>query len=111
MTADEGGITPPIMPHFSVLGYHSTIYDVALPPILPQDVHDKMISRYRGYLCNQLRQLAQPANDMKTHPSPLSCSQEERAVFGDDSGSEMDLASHDSVSNNLESLADYLTYV
>ena len=100
MTTDEEDVTPQVKPHFFLPGHHSTVYDVVLPPILPQNVRDKMISRYRGYLCNQLRQLVQPA---KIHPSAclLGWTQEweERAVFGDDSESETD---YDSMSNSSD---------
>ena len=78
MTMDQG-VTPQAKPRFSALGHHSTIYYVALPPIIPQDVRDKMISRFRGYLCDQLRRLVRPArNDIRhqSTPSLLGTTQE-----------------------------------
>ena len=61
-------------PVFSVAGNHDTVYYVALPPIIPRDILNKMISRFRGYLCHLVQQLAQPANNTKTHRSTQSSS-------------------------------------
>jgi hypothetical protein len=95
MTRDSEGVAAQAMPHFSLLGHHSTIYPTALPPIIPENVQDQMISHFRSYLCNQLLQLRQPASDLKTHPGPStpgwsssSCMLKQLAAFGDDSESE-----------------------
>ena len=60
--------------HFSVRGFHKTVYYEALPPGIPQEVHDKMVSRFQAYLRNQLGQLVQPTTWVKTHHSTQSSS-------------------------------------
>jgi hypothetical protein len=76
---------------FYVLCHHSTVHYNALPPIIAQDIRDKMISRFRSYLWNQL-QLGQP-NHVRAHRTVQSMSgmsiassvtkaSKERDVFG-----------------------------
>ena len=64
MTVDSEGVTPQAKPCFSLLWHHSTIYQAALPPIIPEDVQEKMISHFRSYLCNQLLQLGAPGSPL-----------------------------------------------
>jgi hypothetical protein len=70
MTAAEG--TKAKAP-FYVLGHHSTVYYNVLPPIIAQDIRDKMISHFRSYLWNQLQQLGQP-NHVRAHRTVQSMS-------------------------------------
>ena len=60
--------------NLSVLGFHNTVYYVTLPPVVPPNVRDEMISRFQGYLCNQLSQLMQPPIWRKAHRSTQSSS-------------------------------------
>ena len=83
MTSDSESVTPHARPCFSLLWHHSTIHYTALPPIIPQDVHDNMIARFQGYLCNLLRQLVRPTNRMGAGSATQQCKQ--WAMFEDDS--------------------------
>lgn len=70
MARGSGGVKPP----FSVLGHHSTLYNITLPPIIPEDVQQEMVIYFRAYLCNQLWQLALPAIGVRTHQTTQSSS-------------------------------------
>lgn len=45
---------------FEVRGRHSMVYDVELPHLLPRDILEKMIKRFRRYVHVQLQDMQAP---------------------------------------------------
>jgi hypothetical protein len=45
---------------FKVRGRHSMVYDVELPHLLPRDILEKMIKRFRHYIHVQLQDMQAP---------------------------------------------------
>ena len=45
---------------FEVRGHHSMVYDMELPHLLPRDILEKMIKRFRRYVYVQLLEMQAP---------------------------------------------------
>jgi len=86
---------------FHVDGYHKTLFQVELPPSLPQAVVEKLTKKFERYLWIQMRSLMEnhrrstitPSGQSSDNLSPNSSDGEEQSIIGQKYEGERDFTS------------------